>query len=110
MAYDILLAYERQSSGLEDDELAESVIGEPAHSSNLPWFGVLALDFIRTLQWRVETLSAAPQELCERLRDSVPNLRGFTVLGEGCSASSDAHFPVFTWRDEEWVAHWRVPF
>jgi hypothetical protein len=107
MPYEIMLAYERDDC---TDDLPQAVadelrIGLP-HTTNWPCFGVLALDFIRTLEWRVPSLPDDPMVMCQRFRDAVPTLRGFAIYETDSPAGG---FPLFAWQARDWVEAWKPP-
>jgi hypothetical protein len=107
MSYEIMLAYERDDC---TDDLPQAVadelrIGLP-HTTNWPCFGVLALDFIRTLEWRVPSLPDDPMVMCQRFRDAVPTVRGFAIYETDAPAGS---LPLFAWQAHNWVEAWKPP-
>src|SRR4051812_14194427 len=108
MSYEIMLAYEPEDY---NDDLPEAVTAEfrigLSHTSNWPCFGVLALDFICTLEWSIDTLPDDPMTIFQRFRDRISTLRGFGIRRTDAVAGS---LPVFAWQAHEWVEAWRCPF
>ncbi len=110
MTYEIMLAYEREPNDY-DDALARAVadelhLGFP-HTTNWACFGVDALDFVRTLEWTVVSLSEEPIAMCVRFRDRVNDVRGFAVYRRDARPGS---LPLFAWQDRGWVETWICPF
>jgi hypothetical protein len=104
LEYHIGLAYERTTDDLHEDEIAEDVAliygFAPCHSTNLPIFGVEALDIIRTLQWSTSRpVLASADTLCAKFRRVLPTTRGFAIWKFSYDAPVEA---LYEWKDEEW--------
>ena len=104
--YDIILSYERpnyrknQSLDHEANTFAKTIgLGLP-HSTNLPVFDVLALDFIRTLWWTVEKLPLDPVMLLYGFRSEVPDVRGFAISFKDGEQDGET---AMWWADHQWV-------